>query len=228
MTSNSSPTLEASERAWRYWFADGFTNLLVGTGILLMSYCLLDPPRWPPKPLPFAAWALALFLYVSSMVRHRQIVEWLKARMTYPRTGYVQPPQDCPEGIPGLSLRGASTRSPEAAQLYSSRRQTTYLMLGLTIVAAIAMVAIHQRWVWTAAGLIVGIAMAIARRQYRMTWIVPVGFPIVGLLTTLYVTSREKSPAVFLVGWGVLFVLDGGSALIRYLLQNPAPKGPTA
>jgi hypothetical protein len=227
MTSISSPTLEASQRAWRYWFADGFTNLLVGTGILLMSYCLLDPPRWPPKLLPMFIWALALFLYVSSMIRHRQIVEWLKARMTYPRTGYVQPPQDCPEGIPALSLRGVS-RSPEAARLHSSRRNTTYLMLGLTIVAAVAMIAIHQRWVWTAAGLIIGLAMAIARRQYRMTWIVPVGFPIVGLLTTLYVTSRQKAPAVFLVGWGVLFVLDGGTALTRYLLQNPAPKAPTA
>jgi len=223
---HSSPTLEASQRAWQYWFADGFTNLLVGAGILLMSYCLLDPPRWPPKLLPMSAWALALFLYLSSMIRHRQIVEWLKARMTYPRTGYVQAPQDCPEGIPALSLRAATARSPEAAQFYSSRRQTTYLMLGLTVVAAIAMIAIHQRWVWTAAGLIIGLAMAIARRQHRMSWIVPVGFPVVGLLTTLYVTSRPKAPAVFLVGWGVLFVLDGGIALIRYLLQNPAPTEP--
>jgi len=219
-----SSTLEASERAWRYWFADGFTNLLVGAGILLMSFCLLDPPRYPPKPLPVAAWVISLFLYVSSMIRHRQIVEWLKARMTYPRTGYVQPPQECPEGIPALSLRTDAARSPEAAQFYSSRRQTTYLMLGLTIVAAIAMIAIHQRWVWTAAGLIIGLGMAIARRQHRMSWIVPVGFPAVGLLTTLYVTSRQKAPAVFLVGWGILFVLDGGVALIRYLLQNPAPQ----
>jgi hypothetical protein len=70
--------------------------------------------------------------------------------------------------------------------------------------------------------------MAVARTQYRVSWIVPIGFPLIGLYMTLYVTSWLKAPAYFIAGWGVIFVLDGVTALIRYLLQNPAPKVPAA
>jgi len=226
-SSSSSPVLDASQRAWRYWFADGLTNLVVGVGILLMSYGMLYPPHWPPKPLAVAAWAAALLLYVVIMARHRTIVVWLKARTTYPRTGYVATPDDdplCASRLVSVTLRENGVAPGEAARLAASRRRTVYVMLGLVVIASFGMILIQQRWIWTAAGVLVAIAMFIARHQYRVSWIVPVGFPLLGLYLTFYVTDRHIAPTYFLVGWGAIFVLDGAVTLIRFLLQNPVPR----
>jgi len=227
MTSQS-PVLDASQRAWRYWFSDGLTNLVVGVGILLMSYSIMNPPHWPPKPFALAAWAIALVLYVLTTVRHREIVEWLKAKTTYPRTGYVSTPANDPLCMAATSLRGGSPQPEEATRLAAARRRSVYLKLALVVVASIGMIVIHQSWKWIAAGIIIAIAMLIARKQYRVSWIIPVGFPLLGLYLTLYATDRHTAPSHFLLGWGVLFVLDGGYTLVRYLLANPLPKEPTA
>lgn len=228
MKSSPSPVLEAEQRAWRYWFADGVTNLVVGVSILLMAFCILDPPRWPPSPLAVAVWATALVGYVVLMMRHRDVVEWLKARTTYPRTGYVQAP--CPEAdLVAVSLRGSEATPPEELQRFRSGRRTrALLMLALVLVASFGMIIFHTRWVFTAAGVIVAAAMWIARKDYRLSWIVPAGFPLVGLYVTFFVASRHQAPAHFLAGWGLLFLLDGAVTLIRYLLENPAPKTPQA
>jgi hypothetical protein len=230
MPNSTSAVLAAEQHAWKYWFTDGLTNLAVGAGILLMSFCLLYTPHWPPKPVPLAAWALALFGYLTTIVRHRQIVEWFKMRTTYPRTGYVHAPADNPAcEFSSISVRLPALESEEAARVHSERRKTTYLMLGLVVIAAgFEIVAIRQWWVWLAASLFVSAAMVVARKQFRVSWIVPLGFPLLGLLMTRYPVSLHKAPAYFLIGWGILFLLDGAFTLVRYLLQNPAPKAAQA
>lgn len=232
MPTSSSPILEAEQRAWHYWFADGLTNLVVGASTLLMAFCLLYTPRWPPAPLPMALWLTALALYVVMGARHREIVEWLKTKTTYPRAGYVQSPYSedpiSPANLVPVSLTAASVAPEEVQRSYSSRKTRMFLMLGLVVLASLGMITIHQRWVWAAEGVIIGAAMWIARTSYRLSWIVPVGFPLVGLYMTVFVASRVTTPAYFLAGWGVLFLLDGGMKLILFILQNPAPKAPAA
>jgi len=232
MTSPS-PVLKAEQRAWRYWFTDGLTNLMVGVSTLLMALCLLYTPRWPPAPGSVALWLTALVLYVVVGARHREIVEWLKTKTTYPRAGYVQSPySEDPirsANLVTVSRTGAGAAPPEEVQrAHSSRRTRMFLMLGLVMLASLGMITIHERWVSAAAGIIIGAAMWIARNNYRLSWIVPMGFPFVGLYITIFVASPGAPPACFLAGWGVLFLLDGGMKLIRFILQNPAPNVPTA
>jgi hypothetical protein len=232
MTSPS-PVLEAEQRAWRYCFTDGLTNLMVGVSTLLLALCLLYTPRWPPAPVSMALWLTALVLYVVMGAGHQEIVEWLKIKTTYPRAGYVQSPySEDPmrsANLVTVSLTGASAAPPEEVQrAHSSRRTSMFPMLGLVMLASLGMITIHERWVWAAAGIIMGAAMWIARDNYRLSWIVPMGFPFVGLYITIFVASPAAQPAYFLAGWGVLFLLDGGMKLVRFLLQNPAPKVATA
>jgi len=71
-----------------------------------------------------------------------------------------------------------------------------FLMLGLVMLASLGMLTIHERWVWAAAGIIIGAAMWLARNNYRLSWIVPVGFPFVGLYITIFVASPGAPPAI--------------------------------
>lgn len=222
------PILAAEQRAWNYWFLDGWTNLVVGVGVLLMAYCTLNPPRWPPRPLPVALWLVSLVLYMAAILKNREIVEWLKTRTTYPRTGYVRPPfPDDPAEAANLttfSLRDGGT--PQEVQLLRMQRRITWMIVvALVAVACFGFVIIQDRWIWSACGALFSAAMIIGRRVYRWTWILPVGFPIVGLIITTF-APPHRGPAYFITGLGILFVLDGATTLIRYLLQNPKPKAP--
>jgi hypothetical protein len=82
-----------------------------------------------------------------------------------------------------------------------------------------------KRWIWTAGSVLFSAAMIIARRDCRMTWIPPVGFPILGLCITTF-APPHMGGAWFLAGMGLLFVLDGATTLVRYILQNPKVSAP--
>ncbi|HEY6371545.1 MAG TPA: hypothetical protein VIX37_13275 [Candidatus Sulfotelmatobacter sp.] len=223
------PVLAAEERAWNYWFVDGLTNLVVGANTLLLALAVVYPPRWPPKPLPIALWLIALVLYVAVAVRYREIVEWLKARTTYPRTGYVQAPFPDPEqaaNFTTISL-GANSPPPEVQIRQMQRRIRWTIVVALAAVGSLAFRIIEARWKWTVAGILFSVAMILARKDYRLSWILPVGFPILGLYITALV-PRLQGSSYFICGMGLLFVLDGAVTLIRYLLRNPKPKAPAA
>jgi hypothetical protein len=231
MTNPTSPLVSADQRAWHYWFSDGLTNVVAGLGCLLLSFCLLYPPHLPLKPLQLAAWGLALWLYAVTVLRHRRVVEWLKSQTTYPRTGYAETPADaiCPFPLTKFSLRSSPLTHDELGRLRLQRRRTRLLMLGLILISAVVeVVALRHRWVWLAAGLIVSAAMILARKQLHMSWILPIGFALLGSLMTFFQPPLHQAPSLFVVGWGVIFVLDGTFTLIRYLYLNPEPKAPTA
>jgi len=230
MTVSQPPVLAAEERAWNYWFVDGLTNLVIGANTLLFALCMIFPPRWPPKPLSIAIWLAALIGYVAVGANYRRIIEWLKAKTTYPRTGYVQPPySDDPAQAANLttfSLRG-NDPPPEVQLLRMQRRTTWMITVALAAVAAFSSMIIKARWGWTAEGVLFSVAMIIARKDFRLSWILPVGFPILGLYITAF-APRHMGPEYSITGMGLLFVLDGATTLTRYILQNPAPKVPAA
>ena len=230
MTTSPSPLLEADERAWHYWFSDGLTNVVAGIGCLLIAFCVLYPPHLPLKPLQMAAWGLALWLYAIVILRHRHVVEWLKSKITYPRTGYAQTPADaiCPFPFTKLSLR-ESASTDVLGQLRLQRRRKTLLMLGLMVISALVeVIALRQRWVWLAAGLIASAAIFMARKQFNISWIMPIGFALLGACMTIFHPSLKIAPGIFVVGWGAIYMVDGTFTLIRYLWLNPEPKAPAA
>lgn len=203
--------------------------MVAGIGCLLIAYCVLYPPQLPLKPLQMVAWGLALWLYAIVILRHRHVVEWLKGKITYPRTGYAQTPVDaiCPFPFTKLSLRGSADDA--LGQLRRQRRRRTLLMLGLIVLSALVeVIALRQRWVWLAAGLIASTAIFMARKQFHMSWVMPIGFAVLGACMTVFHPSLKVAPGIFVLGWGTVFVLEGTFTLIRYLWLNPEPKEPTA
>jgi hypothetical protein len=84
----------AGERAAGYWFEDGLPELLLGAAMTIFwgsgyLYRAYFHERW------FIAISLLGFAAIAALWwNNRAIIEWLKSRITYPRTGCVRPPAD--------------------------------------------------------------------------------------------------------------------------------------
>src|SRR5712671_33106 len=90
MPETSSAILEAKRRARDYWDIDGLPALLAGaTTVLLGIVWLYTGNR--------SVWDFLLFwAFFSPLLKSKKTIEWLKGRITYPRTGYVAPPKATP------------------------------------------------------------------------------------------------------------------------------------
>jgi len=203
MLAPRSTVLTARQRASRYFFVDGFSTLIAGLGCLLMAFQLFYSRDGRTTPLSLLVSLLILFAYLSIMFRQREIVEWLKTRITYPRTGFAIPPgfEDDSVVHAGLALltldETESNRLSEVRQVYADRKRRMLFM----IVAA--------------------------RRDQPFSWLILAGFPLVGIGMATFLSDRVVGPdrgAYLLATAGSLFFLDGVLTLIRYLRGNPQLK----
>lgn len=226
-----SPLMAAERRASRYWFDDGLPTILLGTAYLLMAFFLLYPREGSSALVEIATLA-AVLGYGILILRQRQILDWLKSRITYPRTGYAAPPPcaDYPQSSCAvtLSLRDADANQGEASrQLYAERTKHLGLVVSLTLVVFLLVLFVRNPWICSVAGLMMTAAMWLAaRREQQLTWFALAGFPIMGIALTLFLPLSIAGPervAWFIAGSGALFFLDGAFTLFRYLRTNPQP-----
>jgi hypothetical protein len=228
-----SPTLQAEQRSWHYWFEDGLPSLLTSAACLLMAFFLLFSRKRNFSFFTVVLTLTAMVLYGLILLRQPQILDWLKSKITYPRTGYVSPPyfaedQSLPPDLTVLSLQGTSAKPREDAnRLRADRWGRLLFTIALTLVAVLTTLFFRNPWVCSAAGLLLAAAMWFgAHREQRMSWIVLVGFPLAGFYTSIFLPRGTVGPervAYFLAGGGALFFLDGAASLIRFLLRNPRP-----
>lgn len=84
-------------RAAAYWFVDGLPEIVVGSALLIFGISfivgreLARTNRWI-----FPGILLVIALCFTVIINHRRILEYFKARITYPRTGYARPPANYP------------------------------------------------------------------------------------------------------------------------------------
>ena len=234
---SSTPLLSVEQRAWRYWFEDGLPTLTVGIGCLLGAIFSTHNRSRGATPLSIATASAALLLYCALLLFQRQIIEWFKFRITYPRTGYTRLPyleQEAASPVEAypLSIRGGDANRPDEVQRAHAHRQQRLLFTCAAIaVAAVAMVLIQSPWICALAGFVMALALWIWGRKIQSpSWIVLGGFPLIGCYMAFFRPDHaiaEHRITFFLVGAGVLFALDGSFMLIRFLRANPRQK-PTA
>jgi hypothetical protein len=229
-----SPVLNAQQRAWRYWFADGFSTFVAGLGCPLIAFFILYTRDRRVTPLSILVTLIVLFAYGAIILRQRQIVEWLKSKITYPRTGFALPPDLSGDssGYPGLtvlSLQDAECeRLFEAERLYADRTRRMLVMCAAMLLAMFGTMLIPNRWICVAAGIVTSIGLWIGtRKEQPLSWLVLAGFPVVGIGMALFVAGHVVGPdrgAYFLASSGALFFLEGALTLVGYLRRNPMPK----
>jgi hypothetical protein len=219
----------AQQRALIHWYRDGLGLILAGLPAFFFGF-YLSTDSTHRSTLSGVLSIMAMFAYAVLMLGTKPLLEWLKGRITYPRTGYVAPYfTECDphsQGSDQSSLFQTDIRfKNEIDQIVRERVRRTLFYGALMLGYILAFWLSHNPWVCMSVGLIAGFAMrASSPKDERFSLWIPVGLGLLGLyLSRLTVHSLERIGHISM-GFGILVSIEGLIRLIRFLLQNPLPK----
>jgi hypothetical protein len=224
-----SQTTTAQHRAWNYWFEDGLPTLVGGFGCVMFGLSFI---------FDHSLFRLVLVAAYSVIIlRNRPIIEWLKTRLTYPRTGYVTPPYSPQDELPPLpdfaavSLTADPARTAKTASDLHDRMKRMILVLAIVLPAVLGTMFIARPWIYAAAGADLALALWIMNgKDFRLSWIAIGGIPLIGLYMTSFPSDAALTPAhrlgYFSTACGLLIVTSGALALGQYLWRNPSVSVP--
>ena len=121
-------TISYGRRAASYWFADGLPEMLFGLALVIMAalmflWRLYVPKRWIRLDLLIVV-AGFTFYYLME----RKILDFLKSQVTYPRTGYAQPPEEVPRRVQTLTTLSLQPDPPAKENVTSFQWRTVMLV----------------------------------------------------------------------------------------------------
>ena len=233
MSTPSSTISLAERRSWAYWFVDGLPQLLIGVSSLLFGFYFITSGNRHTSHTASILGLVGFLIYLFLLVRGTQILEWLKERITYPRTGYAASPYFAEKSnlacVAELNLSplhgGDASLTAELKEARDERTRHLVLTYFLIACGCLAMWLIHAPWVCAVTGLLTGFLLWLATRtDARLSWIIVLGFPLLGFgMTALQIAPRQRVN-VFIFGAGFLFLLEGLVALLLYLRRNPVAR----
>lgn len=237
--SSLSPISEIKRRASNHWNADGLPTLVIGVFSLL--FCCLLPAYvtnfyvWEVFGLTAPLWILLALrgtggLNRDGWMRGGRIVEWLKERISYPRTGYVEDPNDQVVLWPYAPLTVLSINKPirqdpasaEPGDTRWGRRRIGLAMFGALISLQGAFT--NNDWFLIVNMLWLGAFGLLVVENREFAWIDICGFSLAVLAFIAVPMDHESKLAIVSMTPGIVWTLRGALTLMRYLRRNPLPQ----
>ncbi len=206
MQDNSSAV---ERRVRRYWYSDGIGELIGGAAFVLLGlYFALQEFLRADSPLAAMLQAGFVLLFIGGAWISRRLVNLLKTRLTYPRTGYVE-----------YRTKGEGTRW---------RGLWAAGLAFLAAVFAVGFVRLFQLFDALVAftGFIVALAfVALGAKSPGITRFYLFGVLSLALGAALSISGLPNgySLGLFYGLVGLCACISGGLTLRRYLQQNPLP-----
>jgi len=201
--------LDVERRVKRYWYSDGIAEISVGGLFLLLGlYFGLQGYFGDDSTLGVILQVSLVFVMMGGFFGVQWLVNTLKTRFTYPRTGYVE----------------YRTNDKDASQ----RR---YVAIAVALIIAIAaMVLVKYIHVLSSMVLMTGVIVFIVFIALRSKSLGVNRFFVMGSFSLLLGVglslgslSDTYSLALFYGLMGVAVMVSGGLVLRRYLHENPMP-----
>jgi hypothetical protein len=219
MTLNYSP----GRRAASYWFADGLPDLVLGVelataGALGFVWLSLVTGPWRSFYLLILAVAFVLLSW-----KGRAIVEIPKSHLTYPRTGYAQPPEDSQPASP-LTKLGLQPQPPAPQNI------THFYSRTMMLIWWIVFLSFNQKppepLIPLAGTPLLAILLYLVHRksEHPYRWWAAAILAVSGLIFLWDGIPPEFLAAVQLLLVGGWLMGLGAVMLIRYLHANPYPQ----
>lgn len=225
--------LDAERRARRYWAVDGLPQMFGGAVLALYGASLWYLLAW--SIWNFVVGIVLLLAYIAISVRGEKTLEWVKGRVTYPRTGYAPfpapPPPEYdgffpPDPITELHINTPNRDTPsDIRRAWRSWFRTTVIVGSFSAVWPLLW-DIRTPWICFVAGLLIDtLFWFVAYREKSFPWITLFGLPFIGLAMSLLAVERNHRLAELMVGLGILAIFEGALTFVRYLLRNPVARG---
>jgi len=197
------------QRVKRYWYSDGIAELSSGgLFILLGLYFGIQGYFGEGSLISVILQASLVLLMVGGVFGVRWVVNTLKIRLTYPRTGYVE----------------YRVNERDVAQ-----RRIVVLVVAMTIAIA-SMVLVNYIRGLDSTVLITGVLVAVMFIALRGKSSGVTRFYIMGGFSLLLGVGlsfgglpNEYNLALFYGLLGIAIMISGGTVLRRYLRENPMP-----
>ncbi len=225
------PKASAGRRAASYWFVDGLEEILFGSALLVSGASALTWRIYAPAPWMKFSW---VFLWVGILLygsTKRRILDLVKSRLTYPRTGYAQPPEEIEslggEPLTMLSLQPAPPPK-ENVTSFGWRTVGVFLFFLVFIVVPFLNNPSDELPRWFVPSLMAALAAALyalnrkSEHPYRWWSLSVLGF--MGLVFLWVDVPSLLRPFLPVLLGGSWLVLLGGLTLIQYLRDNPYPQ----
>jgi hypothetical protein len=197
------------QRIKRYWYTDGIGELIGGgMFILLAIYFALQELLGQDSTLGGILQVSLVLIMMGGMSISRWLVNTLKTRLTYPRTGYVE-----------YQVNERSMGS----------RRIWVVTLAFTISAlTMVFVRLFQSFdsIVAVTGIAVGLVLVILRAKssgLARFYVLGAVSVILGLALSVSGLPNGYSLGLFYGLMGLCFTISGGLTLRRYLEENPLP-----
>jgi hypothetical protein len=220
MPETNSAILDAKRHARDYWDIDGLPALLVGANTVLLGVL------WLPTDRHRSWWGAALVLGLCALLflsESKKTLEWLKSRITYPRTGYVAAPQADPDSKRDPYSIISIIKEPEAKEPEAllEGRASRKAIEDFPWLLLLVLWFTNNIWLVFLACLATPLLLW---REYKddPPWFEIAGEAIAGLVILPVDDSRRFG--VFLLVFGATGMVKGATLLTRYLRQHPAPQ----
>ncbi|MGA2263671.1 MAG: hypothetical protein ABSH28_19820 [Acidobacteriota bacterium] len=212
----------AARRAAAYWFSDGLPDMIAGVAFLAVGGARWwEEVDYPPWPLSGLVTGAALAVGALVLWKYRAILEFLKERLTYPRTGYVRAPSLTPD--PGPTVLGLSPRTETPPGAANASRYFVLFTGGWGLGACVFLPLLGAGWVWPIVTfLLAGLLFFLTRHtEHPCDWpgLVPLaasGFAFV---------HREMTPngraGALTAVMGTYLLVRGLWTLALYLRRHP-------
>lgn len=200
---------QVEHRVKRYWYTDGIAELASGGLFVLLGIYFGAQGFFGEKSLVSVILQVSLMLVmIAGAFGVRWLVNTLKARLTYPRTGYVEY---------RVNEKDAKVRR--------------YVVAGVAMIIAIASIVLidYIRGLDSMAlvtGLLVGVIFIALRGKssgLKRFYLLGGLAIVLGVALSFSGLSQAYNLGLFYGLLGIAIVISGGLVLRRYLSENPLP-----
>ena len=207
---NNDDMKQVEKRVRRYWYTDGIAELAVGGMFALLGlYFGIQGIFEDKSPISVILQVSLVFVMIAGFTGVGWLVKTIKARLTYPRTGYVE----------------YRVNDSEAKQ-----RRRLVITVGIIITAAsIVLVDFFQKVdeMVLATGVLVGVIFISLRgkssgvQRFYVTGSLAI---VLGVVLSFSKLTQVYNLALFYGVLGIVILIFGVVVLIKYLRENPMPE----
>ena len=203
---------DIEQRVKRYWYVDGFGELVGGGGMcLILAIYFAAQEYFGDDSLMGSLLQVSLFfVLVGGMFLVRRLINAAKLRVTYPRTGYIE--YTTPQNKKWMGALSAIVGMVMAMTFIFIVRQFNRIDAMVAVSGAVMGIILFVKQVWTA--------------KVKRFYILSAAAVLYGVALSVSGFPRGYNLGLFYALMSLSFAISGGLTLKKYLDENPLQTEP--